>query len=274
MPTASCRPETSILALSHFRTENRIPLFLKMLGGANTVVAGPRFAIYFVPPAGAALYRFGAAVLGYDCYTGETIERLRDSGLTRAEWATLTAEPRRYGFHATLKAPFRLRPELDPEDLLAGVRALAAAMPTAPTLEPVVGLIGGFVAIVPATQSAALDQLAADCVTAFERFRLPLTAEEREKRMAAGLSPHQADHLDRFGYPYVFEEFRFHMSLTGRIGPDRRAAIHALLQSQFAKACGQGAIRLNRLALVRQDHPDASFRVIGHSAVGRPTLPG
>lgn len=238
------------------------------------MVAGPRFAIYFVPPAGSALYRFGAAVLGYDCYTGDSVERPRDSGLTQAEWAALTAEPRRYGFHATLKAPFRLRPELDPEDMLAGVRALAASIPTAPTLEPVVGLIGGFVAIVPAAQSTALDDLAANCVTAFERFRLPLSAEERDKRMAAGLSLRQAANLDRFGYPYVFEEFRFHMTLTGRIGTDRRAEIHALLQGQFAKACGRGAIRLNRLALVLQDHPDAAFRVIGHAAVGHATLPG
>jgi putative phosphonate metabolism protein len=242
--------------------------------GRSPVVAGPRFAIYFVPAAGSPLYRFGAAALGYDCYTGETVERLPDNHVTPAEWAALTAEPRRYGFHATLKAPFRLRLELDPEDLLADVRALAASIPTAPTLEPVVGLIGGFVAIVPATQSAALEALAADCVTAFERFRLPLSTEERAKRMAAGLSPRQAANLDRFGYPYVFEEFRFHMTLTGRIGPERRADIHALLQRQFAKACGLGAIRLNRLALVRQDHPDAAFRVIGHAAVGRATLPG
>jgi putative phosphonate metabolism protein len=238
------------------------------------VVAGPRFAIYFVPPAGSALYRFGAAVLGYDCYTGENTERLRDGSLTQAEWAALTAEPRRYGFHATLKAPFRLRPEFDSEDLLAAVRALATSIPTAPTLEPVVGLIAGFVGIVPALQSAALDRLAADCVTAFERFRLPLTAPERENRLAAGLSPRQAANLDRFGYPYVLEEFRFHMTLTGRIVPERRAAIHALLQNRFAKACGLAAIRLNRLALVRQDHPDAAFRVIGYAAVGRATLPG
>jgi putative phosphonate metabolism protein len=233
------------------------------------VVAGPRFAIYFVPGADTALYRFGASVLGYDCYTGEDVERLRDDGLTPPEWAALTAEPRRYGFHATLKAPFRLKAELDHEDLLARVRTLAASISTVPALEPVVGLIGGFVAIVPARQSPVLDRLAADCVTAFERFRLPMTAQERDKRLAAGLSPHQAANLDRFGYPYVFEEFRFHMTLTGRIGPDRRAAIHALLQNAFGKACGHGTIRLNRLALVRQDHPDASFRVIGHAALDR-----
>jgi putative phosphonate metabolism protein len=233
------------------------------------VVAGPRYAIYFVPGADTALYRFGASVLGYDCYTGEDVERLRVDGLIRSEWAALTAEPRRYGFHATLKAPFRLKGELDHEELLACLRTLAASMLTVPTLEPVVGLIGGFVAIVPAIQSPALDQLAADCVTTFERFRLPLTAQERDRRLAAGLSPLEAANLDRFGYPYVFQQFRFHMTLTGRIEPGRRAAIHGLLQNAFGKACGHATVQLNRLALVRQDEADGAFRVIGHATPDR-----
>jgi putative phosphonate metabolism protein len=233
------------------------------------LVAGPRFAIYFVPAAGTALYRFGAAVLGYDCYTGEAVARLRDVALTETEWAALTAEPRTYGFHATLKAPFQLRGEFDHTDLLAEVRTLAASIPTIPALEPAVGLIGGFVAIVPRTVSPALDRLAADCVTAFDRFRLPMTAHERSRRLAAGLSQSQAANLDRWGYPFVFEEFRFHMTLTGRIEPDRRAAIHALLQDEFAKARGYGPIPLDRLALARQDRSDAPFRVIGHTPVSR-----
>ncbi|MEA2946405.1 MAG: hypothetical protein QOI40_1735, partial [Alphaproteobacteria bacterium] len=161
---------------------------------------GPRFAIYFVPAANTALYRFGAAVLGYDCYTGEAVARLRDVALTETEWAALTAEPRTYGFHATLKAPFQLRGEFDHTDLLAEVRTLAASIPTIPALEPAVGLIGGFVAIVPRTVSPALDRLAADCVTAFDRFRLPMTAHERSRRLAAGLSQSQAANLDRWGY--------------------------------------------------------------------------
>jgi putative phosphonate metabolism protein len=234
-----------------------------------TLVAGPRFAIYFVPAANSALYRFGAAVLGHDCYTGEPVARLRDVGLTEAEWAALTAEPRKYGFHATLKAPFRLRDEFGHDDLLADVRALAASISTVPTLEPAVELIGGFVAVVPRMPSPALDRLAADCVTAFERFRLPMTEQERDRRLAAGLSQHQVANLDRWGYPYVFEEFRFHMTLTRRIQPDRRLAIHALLQNEFSRHCGYGPIRLDRLALARQYHPNAPFRVIGHAAVSR-----
>jgi len=231
------------------------------------LVTGPRYAIYFVPAAATALYRFGAAVLGYDCYTGEPVARPREIGLTEAGWAALTAEPRTYGFHATLKAPFRLRDEFDHHDLLAALQNLALATTTIPTLAAAVALIGGFVAVVPAMASPELDRLAADCVMAFERFRAPMSAQDRSRRLAAGLSPRQVANLDRFGYPYVFEDFRFHMTLTERIGPDRRAAIHALLQDGFAQACRSGAIRVDRLALMRQDHPDAPFRVVGHARV-------
>lgn len=230
--------------------------------------AGPRFAIYFVPAADTALYRFGAAVLGYDCYSGAALGAWRDAGLNETEWTALTAEPRTYGFHATLKAPFWLRAEFDQADVLADLRTLAASITTIPTIEPRVGLIGGFVAIVPAPASPGLDELAAHCVTGFEKFRLPMTAQERSRRLAAGLSRRQIANLERWGYPYVFEEFRFHMTLTGRIGPDRRAAIHGLLQHEFARACGYGPIRIDRLALMLQDHRNAPFRVIGYAPLG------
>jgi putative phosphonate metabolism protein len=229
------------------------------------LAAEPRFAIYFVPAADSALYRFGAAVLGYDCYTGAPVARPGEAGLSESEWAALTAEPRTYGFHATLKAPFRLPNEFDQDALLAQLGTLAAAITTIATFEPAVGLIGGFVAILPRTASPAIDQLAAECVKAFERFRLPMTQQERTKRLAAGLSPHQEANLDRWGYPYVFEEFRFHMTLAGRIEPDRRAAIHALLQTQFLRHHGPGPVRIDQLALMRQEQPDEPFRVIGHA---------
>src|SRR5262249_12768926 len=79
----------------------------------------PRYAIYFVPPADSALYRSGAGFLGYDCYPGKRLRQPQDTGLTASEWAQLTREPRRYGFHATLKAPFRLLPPFTEMDLTA-----------------------------------------------------------------------------------------------------------------------------------------------------------
>ena len=77
----------------------------------------PRYAVYFVPPAASGLYRFGAGFLGYDCYTGDSLRPLQDIALTACEWAQLTHEPRKYGFHATLKAPFHLLPPFTEADL-------------------------------------------------------------------------------------------------------------------------------------------------------------
>src|SRR5262245_28649656 len=67
-----------------------------------------RYAIYFAPAAGSPLAQFGALCLGRDVATGEAKAQPRIDGLSPERWQTLTASPRRYGFHATLKAPFHL----------------------------------------------------------------------------------------------------------------------------------------------------------------------
>ena len=231
------------------------------------MTSGPRFAIYFVPAPETALYRFGAAVLGYDCYGGDELARLPDLGLTEAEWERLTAEPRTYGFHATLKAPFRLRAGHHQAELIENVRRLAAASPSVPTIEPAVVLIDGFVAIVPSEPSPALDQLAAGCVTTLDHFRLSLIPQERTKRLAAPLNERQIANLDRFGYPYVLDDFRFHMTLTGRVAPERRGAIHAVLQDAFARLVGYRPVTIDRIAVLQQDDAASGFRVISQAAV-------
>ena len=221
-----------------------------------------RYAIYFVPPAGSDLYRFGAVFLGFDCYTGADLGCPDDIDLDAGEWAALTSEPRQYGFHATLKAPFRLAPGVTAEDLVAELQRFAAIPRTPPTIEPAIQPLGRFIAIVPGERSEEVDRLAADCVMGFDRFRRPLTAQEKDRRLGAGLTEGQVRNLERWGYPYVFDGFRFHMTLTGPIDADRRAAIVALLQARFNRVNGNNALRIARLVLARQDAPSARFRVV------------
>src|SRR5262249_449220 len=126
---------------------------------------GPRYAIYFVPDAGTDLYCFGAAILGYDCYTGSEVAHPA-GGLGTAAGAEVTREAGSYGFHATLKAPFRLRSEFQESDLVQALRRFAGlGLASAPILVPAIDTIAGFIAIVPHSQSPAIDGLAADCVT-------------------------------------------------------------------------------------------------------------
>ena len=227
----------------------------------------PRYAIYFVPPADSALYRFGAGFLGYDCYTGERLRQPHDTALTASEWAQLTREPRRYGFHATLKAPFRLLPPFTEMDLTAELERFAAIPRTLPAIEPAIRSLARFIAVVAAAPSMALDRLAADGVMAFDRFRHPLTAHEREQRLGAGLSQRQIENLDRWGYPYVFEDFRFHLTLTGPIDADRRDVFLALLQTRLKDIEGGHLVPITQVALVRQSAPSTPFRVVDRAAL-------
>lgn len=221
----------------------------------------PRYAIYFVPDADSPLYRFGAGLVGYDVYQG--IPLAPPEMLTRAvaDWTTITEEPRRYGFHATLKAPIVLADGTTEAGLIVACEEFAATRRIIPAFSPVVRAIGDFVALVPEQQPPALSGLAQDCVAAFDRFRAPLTEADRARRNRAQLSQRQRDHLERWGYPYVGDDFRFHMTLTGRLPDERRAFMLDLLRDAFAQT-GIAAAAVDRLALCRQAEPAARFRVL------------
>jgi hypothetical protein len=231
-------------------------------------MADPRFAIYFVPEATSELFGFGSAVLGYDCRAAADVPFPADIPLGAAEWAQLVHEPRTYGFHATLKAPFCLRADRDPMELEQELRKLATAIASAPTMIPVVRLLGSFIAVVPRDDSAELRQLAADCVTSFDHLRAPLPPADRERRLH-GLSQRQIANLDRWAYPYVFDDFRFHMTLTGRVDPARHQAVLDYLQGKLAEIQRDQPLRIDRLALLRQDRPGDRFRVGCDVALGR-----
>ena len=230
----------------------------------------PRYAVYFVPAAQSALYRFGSALLGYDCYTGKEIDFPDVLPLPAAAWRALTQEPRRYGFHATLKAPFRLADGADEARLVEAFHAFCRAEAVAAAFTPVVAAIEGFIAIVPSASVPAVDRLAAGCVTAFDRFRAPLEAHDRERRLAAGLAERQAQNLERWGYPYVFEDFRLHLTLTGRLPAEPRAIVLSCLHESFA-ALSCSTIGIDRIALLRQDRPDARFTVLRDAPIASGT---
>ena len=221
----------------------------------------PRYALYFVPDRKSALYRFGAGLLGYDAFSGDALPFAAFADSV-ADWPDLTRAPRGYGFHATLKAPFVLAAGATEASLIAACKAFADSIGETPVITLAVELIGGFVAIVANESSSALEQLAAGCLQGFDRFRAPLTAENRARRNPAALTPTQVAHLDRWGYPYVLDEFRFHMTLTGRLPAERQEPVLALLRRHFAETVGGGAVAIDRITLLRQDGAGLPFRVV------------
>lgn len=215
-----------------------------------------RYAIYAVPEG--ALYAYGAAWLGWDSITGQAVPQ---SDLPDVPVGTqdLTRTPRKYGFHGTIKAPFRLRDGLSRAEVEHALAAFCGAQ-RGVEVPLKVALLGQFVALIPAVAAPALDGLAAATVRALDPMRAPLTPAERQRRKPDRLSPAQRVHLDQWGYPFVMDQFRFHLTLTGGVAPADRAPVLVALAAHFAPVLDQ-PYRLGSLCLMGEAE-DGRFHLL------------
>ena len=195
------------------------------------------------------------------------------AGWTRAAVDAITVDARRYGFHATLKAPFRLADGRTPEELDAAVARFAAG--TAAVVAPRLPLarLGGSVALVPGTQAPGLHALADDVVMAFDDFRAPPTEAELARRNQAPLTPRQRELLSTWGYPYVLDEFGFHLTLTDRIPRERRPTVERVLTGWFAELL-EADVPVDALGVFTEAEPGAPFELTAvhhlQPAIARP----
>ena len=228
-----------------------------------------RYAIYFVPDPDTDLAEFGARWLGYDVETGTTFAAPVVQGLEAGVWQGLVSEPARYGLHATLKAPFRLAEGHGEGELVDALRDFAHSV--SPVRVPVLSLknLRGFFALMPAIANEQVEDLSGRAVRAFEPFRAPLTEAEIARRLAAGLSDNQQANLDRWGYPYVFNEASFHITLTGRTNETEAAGLEDILTDFFEPVVGRALI-IDRVALAVEREPGARFEVLAAATLGHP----
>jgi putative phosphonate metabolism protein len=217
-----------------------------------------RFAIYFAPRPESALGCFGCAWLGRDAASGKPAPRLAVEGFSAARLAALTAEPARYGWHATLKPPFRLASGQTLDGLLARLAAYAAARPTFEIPGLKLGSLGGFLALLPSAVPPPLTSLAEDCVRTFDAFRAPASPDELARRRGGGLTARQETLLARWGYPYVLEEFRFHLTLTARLEAAKRRRLAAALVPLVAPLC-RAPVPIDSVSLFAQEAPNAAY---------------
>ncbi|MGD9806414.1 MAG: DUF1045 domain-containing protein [Hyphomicrobiaceae bacterium] len=219
-----------------------------------------RYAIYFTPAPDSMLWRLGSSALGYDAVLGQDVPFPTHPLYADPAFLRRLETPRRYGFHATLKAPFALRSGSTERDLLECAAALAAHQ--TPILVPglEVTLLGDFLALRPATEHAELNRLAATAVRELDHLRIALTDADRARRLAASLTTRQVGHLDRWGYPYIFEDFRFHLTLSGALAEPMRAPASTALKALFSQA--MGALQIDALSVLVQPTPQSRFVVI------------
>ncbi len=213
----------------------------------------PRVALYYAPRPNDPLSDLGSRWLGRDPANNAAVSQ---PDLDRI--AEITADPRRYGFHATLKPPMHLAANTGWTELVAAVRGMAAGIAPfcLPKLE--VADVGGFVALRETTPCPALHALADACVEQLDSFRAPPAPGELARRRAATLSPEQNALLVRWGYPYVFSAWFFHMTLTRRLSEAEKAGILPAARTWFAPALAVPR-RVEDICLFTQAEAGAAF---------------
>ncbi|MCW5258101.1 DUF1045 domain-containing protein [Verminephrobacter aporrectodeae subsp. tuberculatae] len=230
-----------------------------------------RYAVYFAPRPGSPGWLAGSRWLGRCAATRQAMPQPEIDGVAAADLHRLTAAPRRYGWHATLKAPFALAPGIDRAALHQAVQALARSLRPfdLPPLE--VARMDDFLALLPMPvppANAAIDALAAACVTQLQPLAAPLSDADLARRRRAALTPRQDELLQRWGYPFVLGEFRFHLSLTGSLRQADRQT-QALLQDAarafFRKLPAQP---FDGLALFAEPAPGADFVLLDWLELG------
>lgn len=217
-----------------------------------------RYAIYFTPPIG-PLSKFGASWLGWDLTKGEEVSHPDIQGL-KMDIEPLTRTPRKYGFHATMKPPFRLAEGMDFETLRVSAKEICASLRPVQLDGLTVKQIGRFLALTPIGDETQLNALAGNVVKEFDRFRAPATDAELARRRKANLSARQDEYLVAWGYPYVFDEFHFHMTLTGRIDADVIGSLHSTLADHVANIL-PSPFEISELTLVGEGEEGQFFEI-------------
>ena len=216
-----------------------------------------RHALYFLPPKGSGWEDFGDSWLGWSVTEGRVVAHPQIADLPIA---TLTKRPRKYGFHGTLKAPFRLARGVGESDLITTAIALVSSMPAfqMPALQ--IARLGSFLALVPQQPSAELQQLASRLVRELDPLRAPLNDAELVRRRSAGLTPAQEMLLTKWGYPYVMDEFRFHLTLSGKLQADELQNLKSILQNHISQLT-RTPVRVDDVGLVGEAE-DGRFHLI------------
>ncbi|WP_266167983.1 DUF1045 domain-containing protein [Dyella subtropica] len=208
-----------------------------------------RYAIYYCPAEDSELGRFG------DSWLTGAAEAVPAISPRRMD--ELLSDVRRYGWHATMRAPFALSAGVVYADLRAAVFNIASTM-NAFALPLQLDRLAGFLALRPHSDSAAVDALAAACLHALESLCAPLPDGALQRR-AKGLDAAELTLLHRYGYPYVLDRYRFHMTLSAPATAAEERSMRDWLAPLVAKL---GPAKMDALAICQEAAPGAPFTVV------------
>ena len=224
-----------------------------------------RYAFFYMPQGGTPLSEFGEAWLGWSALQSLPMPHPALPGFSPVDIAAITATPRKYGFHGTLKPPMRLRQGKTDDALMSAAEVLAARIAPFDLAPLHLTRMGGFLALTTDGNDGAMADLAATLVAGMDDFRALPDDAELARRRAAGLSPAQEVLLQKWGYPYVMDEFRFHLTLSGRLDDDTISTLMPALDDALKGIIGV-PLRVSDVALAGEAS-DGRFHLIRRFAL-------
>ena len=223
-----------------------------------------RYALYFTPEPSSAWAHVWSRWLGRSIDSGLSCQQPPIKNLEPALFHALTGAPRRYGLHATLKAPFSLAPDRSAADLEHAIREYCVRQRAllVPSLQ--VKRIDRFLALAPSIAHSPIHRIAADCVQLFDSFRAPAGDQETARRKHADLDNDEAILLARWGYPYVLHRFRFHLTLTGPLDTLNAQQLTNVIQAaqMTLASISEQPLVLDALSILTQTTPHDDFELV------------
>jgi putative phosphonate metabolism protein len=230
-----------------------------------------RYALYFTPDPASELADLGERWLGRSAVTGKVLDHPELPGLSVSDLAAITGPARRYGFHGTLKAPFRLIGDAGESDLLSAMKRFASDTRVFEIPALKLSLLEGFLALTPDGPTDQLNAFANSVVERFESLRAELSEKEIERRNPDLLSSVELKNLLHWGYPYVFDRFRFHMTLSTRLAESDVPKVLGAAADYFAPVLGR-PVPVDALSLSVEPEPGAPFRIHTRMPLASQTL--
>lgn len=220
-----------------------------------------RYAIYYCPPQENLLNKAAEEWLGYSAWLHEEVARPDGLSLPLDQLSKITSKPAVYGFHATLKAPMRLAEDCTFAMLSKAVEECAGILESIDIKVLTLRWIGSFLALVPDASSQELQNLSGAIVGQLDSMRAPLTDADIERRNPSKLTPNQLSHLHQWGYPYVGDEFRFHMTLSGPVAEEQKQEVENAARQHFGDLI-DSPIYVDQLVISKQLDAQSRFRCI------------
>jgi putative phosphonate metabolism protein len=221
-----------------------------------------RVAIYYAPDTHSNAWQMGSTWLGRNSATGQQLPQPAVQGIATDVFSELTSHPRRYGWHATLKAPFQLAPGHTLSTLRAGVLRLCQGRKPFDLAPWDFSTLDGFLSLRPKLLSRELNQLAADCVQQLHNLAAPLSEIELARRRSASLTPGEDALLVAWGYPYVLQHFQFHLSLTGPLNALSPKLLPALMLAAKQHFLELPVCRVDRLSVFIEPESGEDFQLL------------